>query len=145
MIIGSVGTSVALAVVAVAIFALIVTFLKSCEDPHFFLVLPIAVLGVEECVKGSFINSAKCRPSFGIVDLLCDAGGDVEPQRNAPVAVGVVAPKDGVVPSLAEAQNSICAGNLLFPSPKAAAEFRVGLCNGPQFERIVEIVECSYL
>jgi hypothetical protein len=122
-----------------------VAFFESRKDTDFLLVLPVAVLRVEERMKGGLVHSAEWWSYLGVGDASCHAGVNVKPERYTSVAVGVVAPENGVVPTLAEAQDSIAAGNLFFPVAKAPAERWVGLCYGPQFKRIIEIVEGGYL
>ena len=111
----------------------------------FLLILPIQPLGIEEHLDGARVGFVKWWPSAAVLNLLRHVGVDIESECDAAVAVGIMAPKYGVSPRLAKAQYAILAREFIFPAAKGAAEYGVGLCHRPQFERIIEIVERSYL
>jgi hypothetical protein len=55
--------------------------------------------------------------------------------------VPVVAPKQRVVPRQTEAEDSVQSRHVFFCSSESLSKAGVGLCYGPEFERIVEFVE----
>ena len=122
-----------------------VGFFEWKVDAKLLLVVPVAVLCVEECVDGGLVRTAKWRSPFLVIDRFYHLGVNVKPERYAAMTVSVVAPQDGVVPSLAKAEDAMGKCHLLFPCAKASAESRIGLCDSPKLKWIIEVVERGYL